>query len=119
LKSTLKNLEELMKSDMGDLKFDMGVLKSDLGDLRDQFDLMRSDLENVYEVSARLEIAKNNGTDYASNFKISDLNGFIRLAMPQKKFSSENPMYDTQSYVQAYRVDKFSNYMYVSEYKLL
>ena len=94
-------------------------MESALKNLNGKFDLMRTELGNVYEISARLEIAKISGSHYSSKFEISDLNGFVRLSLPRKKFSNENPKYDSQIYIQVYRADKLANHIYVSEYKLL
>jgi hypothetical protein len=79
-------------------------------------DLMRSDFGSVYEASARLEIAKISGSQYSSKFEISDLNGLVRLSLPRKKLSNEKPKFETSIYVQVYRADKVSDYIYVSEY---
>lgn len=68
---TLKNLDDKMEK------------------LNDKMDLVRSELGNVYESSARLEIAKINGYHYSSKFEISDLIGLVRLSLPRKKFSNE------------------------------
>ncbi|CAB5190938.1 unnamed protein product [Rhizophagus irregularis] len=87
-------------------------LNSALKNLDDKMDLMRSDFGSVYEASARLEIAKISGSQYSSKFEISDLNGLVRLSLPRKKLSNEKPKFETPIYVQVYRADKVSDYIY-------
>ncbi|GES88978.1 hypothetical protein GLOIN_2v1785677 [Rhizophagus clarus] len=87
-------------------------LKSTLEKLESKIDLIRSEVGNVYETSARLEIAKTNGSHYSSKFEISDLNGFIRLSLPRKKFANEKSKYDTPIYIQGYRANRLSYYIY-------
>ena len=87
-----------------------------LGELNEKMDLIRSELGNVYESSARLEIAKINGSQYSSKFEVYDLNGLARLSLPRKQFSNEKPKYESPMYIQASRADRISNYIYVSEY---
>ncbi|CAG8592638.1 24320_t:CDS:2 [Cetraspora pellucida] len=87
-------------------------LVSALKNLDGKVDLMRTELGNVYEISARLEIAKISGSHYSSKFEISGLNGLVRLSLPRKKFSNENPKYDSQIYIQVYRADKLANHIY-------
>ena len=85
----------------------------------DKFDLLRTVLGDVYELLARFEVSKVQGPHYTSKFKIVDLNGLVRLALPRKSLPSEKPMYTSQAFVLSYRVHKLSNYIYVSEYKIL
>ncbi|CAB4437303.1 unnamed protein product [Rhizophagus irregularis] len=92
---------------------DLSDLESTLRNLDGKVDLMRTELGNVYEISARLEIAKISGAHYSSKFEISDLNGLVRLSLPWKKFSNENPKYDSQISIQAYRADKLANHIYI------
>ncbi|CAI2198909.1 12711_t:CDS:2, partial [Funneliformis geosporum] len=66
-----------------------------LKNLDDKMDLIRSELGNVYESSARLEIAKINGSHYSSKFEVYDLNGLARLSLPRKQFPNENPNLNT------------------------
>ncbi|POG78892.1 hypothetical protein GLOIN_2v1533154, partial [Rhizophagus irregularis DAOM 181602=DAOM 197198] len=87
-------------------------LNSALKNLDDKMDLMRSDFGSVYEASAQLEIAKISSSQYSSKFEISDLNGLVRLSLPRKKLSNEKPKFETPIYVQVYRADKVSDYIY-------
>ncbi|PKY42191.1 hypothetical protein RhiirA4_455947 [Rhizophagus irregularis] len=64
------------------------TLESNFDLIRSELRCVRSELGNIYEVSARLEIAKFSGSHYASNFKIFGLN--------------------------AYRAEKLSKYIYVN-----
>ncbi|CAB4491888.1 hypothetical protein RhiirA1_470019 [Rhizophagus irregularis] len=88
-------------------------LESALRNLDGKVDLMRTELENVYEISARQEIAKISSSHYSSKFEISDLNDLVQLSLPRKKFSNENPKYDSQISIQAYRADKLANHIYI------
>jgi hypothetical protein len=81
-------------------------------------DQLRTTLGDIYELSARSEASKFYGPHYTSKFEIVDLNGLVRLALPRKVLPSESPKYSSQV-VSSYRVHKLSNYIYVSEYKIL
>ncbi|RIA86278.1 hypothetical protein C1645_829535 [Glomus cerebriforme] len=90
-------------------------LESALKNLDSKVDLMRTELGNIYEISAHLEIANISNSHYSFKFEISDLNGLVQLSLPRKKFSNENPKYNSQIYIQVYCVDKLANHIYKLE----
>lgn len=96
-----------------------GDLGSIVKSFDDKFDQLKTVLGDVYELSARSEVSKFQGSHYTSKFEIVDLNGLVRLALPRKILPPEKPMYSSQVFVSSYRVHKLSNYIYVSEYKIL
>jgi hypothetical protein len=87
--------------------------------MRTELSDVRTVLGDVYESSARSEVSKFEGSHYTSKFENFDLNGLVRLALPRHLLSSENAPYDSQADVSAYRVNKLSDYIYVSKYKIL
>jgi len=87
--------------------------------LRTKIDQLGTTLGDVYELSARSEVSKIHGPHNTSKFEIVDLNGLVRLALPRKVLPSESQKYSSQALVSSYRVHKLSNYIYVSEYKIL
>ncbi|PKC65867.1 hypothetical protein RhiirA1_460486 [Rhizophagus irregularis] len=87
------------------------TLESNFDLIRSELRCIRSELGNIYEVSARLEVAKFSDSHYASNFEIFGLNGFIWLSLLRKKFLNEKPRYDSPIYIQAYRAEKLSKYI--------
>ena len=76
-------------------------------------------LGDLYELSARLEISKSQGSHYASKFEAFDIFGLVRLALPRKQLPFENAPYDTQTCLQYFRANKLANYIYVSGYRIL
>ena len=87
---------------------------------------MKSSIENIkdklgdiYELSARHEISKTQGSHYASKFDVFDAYGLIRLALPRKQLLSEHAVYNSQLYILLFRANKLTNYIYVSGYKIL
>ena len=95
-------------------------LRTNIDKMRTKIDKLGTTLGDVYELSARSEASKIHGPHNTSKFEIVDLNGLVRLALPRKVLPSESPMkYSSQAFVSSYRVHKLSNYIYVSEYKIL
>ena len=87
---------------------------------------MKSTIENIkdklgdmYELTARHEISKTQGSHYTSKFDVFDVYGLIRLALPRKQLLSEHADYNTQPYILLSRANKLTNYIYVSGYKIL
>ncbi|CAG8646077.1 15848_t:CDS:2, partial [Funneliformis mosseae] len=81
-------------------------------DLKSSIKNIEEKLGDIYELSARFEISKIQGTHYASKFEVFDLNGLVKLALPRKQLPSENAYYDSQAYVLLFRVNKLANYIY-------
>ena len=92
----------------------MGTNMDQMGTKMDQ---MRTDLGDVYELSARLEIAKMQGSNYTSKFEVFDAFGLVRLALPRKGFPSEKMLYSSQAHVLSSRANKLANYIYVRNIK--
>lgn len=99
----------------------LGDVRTELGDMRTELGDVRTILGNIYELSARSEVSKFLGSHYTSKFEIFDLNGLVRLALLRNILLSEKEkaLYDSQVYVSSYRVHKLSDFIYVSEYKIL
>ncbi|CAG8753232.1 3980_t:CDS:2, partial [Funneliformis caledonium] len=81
-------------------------------DLKSLFENIEEKLGYIYELSARSEISKIQGSHYASKFQVFDINGLVRLALPRKQLPSVNAYYDSQTYVLLFRVNKLANYIY-------
>ena len=80
---------------------------------------IKDKLGDIYELAARHEVSKTQGSHYTSKFDVFDVYGLIRLALPRKQLLSEHVNYNSQFYILLSRANKLTNFIYVSGYKIL
>ncbi|CAB4429448.1 unnamed protein product [Rhizophagus irregularis] len=94
------NFLDLTRDDLLSIKIPLGPvkdiekmineIKGDISDLKSSIEHIKDKLENIYELTARHEISKTQGSHYTSKFDVFDAYGLIRLALPRRQLLSEH-----------------------------
>ncbi|KAL5510871.1 hypothetical protein EMCRGX_G006482 [Ephydatia muelleri] len=64
-------------------------LQKRIKDIADTLNHQQVKIGNVFEIAARAEIAKRHGSRFAEPFKVFDLYGLLRLALPKTSLADE------------------------------
>lgn len=93
-------------------------IESRMNALERKVDSAMTDIGEVFEMTARLAIAKTYGYCYASKFEIFDLSEIVQLTTPEKPLF-ESPDDEIKTGSLDSRVEKLANYIDVSDVKCI
>jgi hypothetical protein len=101
---------DIMLNRLRIIEEDIASLKKDVASLEKNVNTLGGKIGDVFEISARSEIAKRYGQRYSEKFDLYDLNGIVRLISDKYKMPGEESIgHDSQQHLMGQRTNELAD----------